>query len=206
MSAGPPARKNLHSCPSFYAMARVVRSFISAVSFLFCALLILLWYRSHQGSDWITYASGNGIYHEYVTRPGQIRYTRVTGYPGRQSLEWRRDPFPPLRPVFGQQPVYRTWAIVGIGFDGGSRKINSPEAPGGVYSPVTVNYQITAVPFAVPALVCGVIGLLPWIRRRRRVRIEDARAKKGLCPACGYDLRESKDRCPECGSVIPVSK
>lgn len=176
---------------------------LSTASLLACAFLLLLWYRSHHGSDWITYSSGNGVYHEYVTLPGQFRYTRVTGYPSAQKLEWRSDPFPPLRPVFGQQPVYRTWAIVGVGFDGGARRINSPGAAAGIYAPVTVSYQITAVPFAVPAFVAGVVGLLPWIRRRRRHRMLESRARQGLCPACGYDVRESRGRCPECGSPIP---
>ena len=183
-------------------MGRILQLLTSILSLLLCAVLVFLWYRSHRGSDWITYSSGNGVYHEYVTLPGQFRYTRVTGYPGAQALEWKSEPFPPLRPVFGQQPVYRTWAIVGVGFDGGSRRINSPTASPGVYSPVTVSYQITAVPFAVPALVAGVVGVLPWVRRRKRVRQAETRLSQGLCVTCGYDVRESKTRCPECGSPI----
>jgi hypothetical protein len=37
--------------------------------------------------------------------------------------------------------------------------------------------------------------------RARRVA---TRLRKGLCPACGYDLRASTDRCPECGAALPV--
>jgi len=167
------------------------------------ALLIALWIRSHYAADCVTFSGGGGVYHEYVTLPGQFRYTRVTGWPAvPQALEWRRDPFPPLRAVFGQQAVYRTWAIVGVGFDGGARKINAPDAPAGVYAPIVVAYQITAVPFAVPALVFAVLGLLPWVRRRRSARRREEWVRRGLCPACGYDLRATETRCPECGALL----
>ena len=43
--------------------------------------------------------------------------------------------------------------------------------------------------------VLGYLHLLPYVRRRRRVKF-------GLCLKCGYDLRASKDRCPECGETF----
>ena len=62
------------------------------------------------------------------------------------------------------------------------------------------------IAFAVPYwFICAVTAAPPllallYLRRdlRRRTRI-----KRGLCPACGYDLRGTAERCPECGMAIP---
>ena len=164
---------------------------------LLAVAIIALWIRSHITDDLITYSGGNGTYFEYVTIPGQFRITRVTGWVGSEPVGWFRGELPLGRPVFGQQAVYRAWTILGIGFDGGVRLV-----PISAARPVTVNYQITAVPFALPALVAAAIGLLPWLRRRRRRLAAQDRLHRGLCPVCGYDLRATTGRCPECGAVV----
>ncbi|MEM6313594.1 MAG: hypothetical protein AAF743_05880 [Planctomycetota bacterium] len=45
--------------------------------------------------------------------------------------------------------------------------------------------------------IAAVLVLWPMLRTRRRLA-------RGLCPACGYDLRHSPDRCPECGLSRPA--
>jgi hypothetical protein len=48
-----------------------------------------------------------------------------------------------------------------------------------------------------------VLALLPF-RVFRAALTRRQRKRKGLCVACGYDLRASSGRCPECGSEIRV--
>jgi hypothetical protein len=53
-------------------------------------------------------------------------------------------------------------------------------------------FHVIGLPLIVP-LILPVVWLL---RQRRRNR----RARSGLCPDCGYDLRATSGRCPECGA------
>jgi hypothetical protein len=61
-----------------------------------------------------------------------------------------------------------------------------------VWAVMAPHWSLAALSGVLPAL-----GLLRWVRRRRKVM----REKAGRCPACGYDLRATPERCPECGAV-----
>jgi hypothetical protein len=50
--------------------------------------------------------------------------------------------------------------------------------------------------FAAVGAVLPAIGMVRWRRGHRARR----RAARGLCVACGYDLRASAGACPECGA------
>jgi hypothetical protein len=66
-----------------------------------------------------------------------------------------------------------------------------------------ISFYIAGAPLWAPAAVTALPPLL-WtlarVRRRRRM----LRTARGLCLACGYDLRGSPGRCPECGAVASV--
>jgi hypothetical protein len=59
--------------------------------------------------------------------------------------------------------------------------------------------RIVLVPCWLAALTCAILPAV-WVDRRRRQRNALRRLAAGLCPKCGYDLRESPGRCPECGT------
>jgi len=57
---------------------------------------------------------------------------------------------------------------------------------------VCVPYWLLALPTAAAGWLLG-----------RRVRLKRRRLRRGLCIACGYDVRMSPGRCPECGLTNP---
>jgi hypothetical protein len=111
---------------------------------------------------------------------------------GRQDTVWQRLGFDWVRYAsrYGDGEL-RAWRNSG---PGGERGLTS----------LTVDRLGFALPLWLVALCC----LLPpafWCVRVARHVTARRKARLGLCPACGYDLRATPERCPECGAGVAES-
>ena len=57
-------------------------------------------------------------------------------------------------------------------------------------------FEMSLWPFALASSILPAV----WSVQRGRFRAA-GRTARGLCPACGYDLRATPGRCPECGTT-----
>jgi hypothetical protein len=72
--------------------------------------------------------------------------------------------------------------------------------PDGAVGTCGMGYGGVAIPFWAPAILGGFL-LAAWVfHYLSRYHLRES-ADRGLCTACGYDLRATPDRCPECGSL-----
>jgi hypothetical protein len=156
-------------------------TFFSAVSLLMCVGACALWVRSFSTLDIIGYVRDRG------------RNEAFTLNSSRGSI-WLGSV--PVKAEVDRGPLWQTFAVGG-------------PPPAGVTPPwrtvrvvlgsATGGSSSSSTGVVVPHwLVAAVAGVAP-ARRLTRVLSSRRRARRGLCLACGYDLRESPERCPECG-------
>ena len=92
----------------------------------------------------------------------------------------------PPRPFTRQRGWGPPASLIGLGF----KTVSFP-------GPKPTQFWFFAVPYWLLALL---LATLPALAARAIIRQRRAQ-RAGLCPICGYDLRESPTRCPECGTI-----
>jgi hypothetical protein len=161
----------------------------SAASLLLCVIVLAGWGASWLAQYGVHWTEPQRLYGLAASR-GVIMWVDVRQPPGAAAWFggtygrefYQVSPSEPMLPPPNLLSTEWTWlSFAGIEF--------SQRSP-----PLT--FRRIAVPcWGIVLLLLIAPGM--WYRQRRRDRLA---ATRGLCRACGYDLRASPDRCPECGT------
>ena len=196
-------------------MKRRLLNLLTLVSLVAAAAVIALWVRDR---DLFVFTTGRRLW--WVACNGGAVHTRVTApWPKALSPRWVTDNSSERVPVvefpgpvstfrFGRFELER--AVVYTRFDADGTPMSGAEyerhdwkrspapqsPPLGDFGVRAPNWVLLALAAALPA--GRVVASLARARSRR------SRARRGLCPLCGYDLRGGTGTCPECGPVAPA--
>ena len=187
-----------------------------ALALLLCLATAALWVRSLLETESITYLTGAGTGYHVGTAPHKLYFEVIANEAaaylpeqppkrGWSYARWELSAEPALdlasatgastNPADNGVITYQfTYMPTGHSFAGFAwDKQVYPLAP------ISGNGNYTETSLQVPLwFVLGVFAVLPATRAWlviRRIR----RRRRGLCLACGFDLRATPDRCPECG-------
>ena len=146
-------------------------------------------YRSPGGSWWALSAPGQVVYGSWVPNfGGQRPISRGLTY-RRDSVGWSGNYLLLMNTQPGDRDI--SWEACGFAVYG------RHEARGSVYLMLVAPFWSIALAAAALPLAWASSGLRSRARARRWKR-------RGLCTACGYDLRASPERCPECGTAASI--
>ena len=174
-------------------LARWLFTLCSAVSLLMCVTAAALWARGLFRDDMWSRVSGDPT-------PGMVSVLRIDAGNGWVAVQHHWD---------------RGYVITGVG---GWHHAAGPAGGRPWLDATWFAFRREPVPGSAggrdlwalqlrlwPVVVLTAVLPLAWLAAMRRRARSRLRAERGLCPACGYDLRASPERCPECGTVPEVA-
>jgi hypothetical protein len=140
------------------------------------------------------------VRHAVNSGGGRVQWVRVE-HEGSSNEPAGRSKMPPAQAILdlrrGARPPDRYGGALGFAYF--KREKHYVPGPAGNHATYW-GFRIVTVPYWFLASLPGAIaaaGVVSWVRRRRR----RTRMGRGLCPACGYDVRATPGRCPECGTA-----
>lgn len=207
-TSGPKLCVRPRAARSMWARARrLVLASTTMLSFMAFVGVVSLWVRSHWRSDYIHEVERTALDRNRSNLNYLAIMSSAGGFAVFKQVESSNThgidvmlPWPPhgaartsgaaeKYPWLPQSPS-SLWTRLGFDY---RREIDANEF-------LTRDNWAVVVPYWFPAALAAVLPgwwLLSLGGRRRA-----AWGRRGLCAACGYDLRGSPERCPECG-VVP---
>ena len=185
-------------------MKRRLLNLLTLLSLLLAAAAAVVWVLSYQPVNVSVGYFGNFPFG--VRRDGAENFRiRVGGYGfaawarrGHAHFYWQELRSKDKRPAVGSM-----WAEVKPS-DPSLFGFALKRAPRGPANPGRSTRWARQGVLRVPlwSLVVLPLGPPAWSLRRRYVRRREQRRRaRGLCPACGYDIRATPGQCPECGAA-----
>ena len=163
-------------------MVRRLVNLLAVVSAVLLVAVLTIWLRSYFRGDDLAYT-----------------WTAANQWHRKVSLTWLSGQFSLTRSGWSApgSDIETGWSLgqrhprPGYDMDGGfggiqHRRVTHTDR---WLSEIRVPIWVVVVALAVLPTVAAV----RWLRDRQR-------ARAGLCPVCGYDLRATPGRCPECGA------
>jgi hypothetical protein len=185
----------------------VLFTLAAVASLMLCVATSVLWVRSYRRSESVVRRGGAGP-------GGDVRDCGLGSHSGYVALgvsTYQRGagPVPDgVRPGWGfrSEPAERYlpwWRLSSHPAGGVCGKLGMRRSGFGLaMSDELSRSEWYVAPYRLPWLTTAIAPALwlthagaGWCHRRIRTR-------RGLCPACGYDLRATPGRCPECGTVV----
>ena len=184
--------------PPMRRLARRLFTLCSALSLLLCVGVCVLWVRSYRTQDvlyagpperqFCAYAAGGLLDVSTWRYEGEMTAEQAAS---RRVVHVKSVPFDPADGHAVDLLSERATARLRLG---DFRYLDLDGA-----FPTMADFVVCVVPLWLPAVALSTAPAT-WLGTRLRKR-RRGRARVGLCPACGYDLRASPGRCPECGAA-----
>jgi len=175
------------------------------VGLLVLAAVVTLWLRSFRHVDGLALFDHAGNLHGVASDRGTILLFTST-IPFGHDKAWGVEPFSVAQGEFRTFDEY-LYNPTALKFKWAGFKVSSDR-----YTLIDTNPNTGATatvarwPFGaltIPDWLLTAVVALPTFRSLGRVWVRRRRKARGLCVACGYDLRGGPGRCPECGHGKP---